>query len=179
MDSTQAFNAPEEVAIGGETFLLSQLKTKEWAALQGWIKSRNPSPLVRAARAIEEAEATGQPMPRGVQEILLAQAQEAALRWPPRPGSWHWFNLLDATEDGSAEFLRVVIVRHRPGFTLADAQALLARVAEGEMAEVVRVSTFGDPPAPKAPTAATAGEGAAVNGNPSPSPTTGRIAATN
>jgi hypothetical protein len=168
VDSAQAFNAPEEVTLGGETFLLSQLKMKEWAAVQGWLKSRCPSPLVRAARAIEEAEAAGTPLSRRVQDTMLGQAQEAVLRWPPKPGSWHWFNLLDGTEGGMAKFLQTIVARHRPGFTEAEAEALLSRAADVELADAVRVSTFGDPPAPKSPGATETAEREPVAPDASP-----------
>lgn len=166
MDLAQATGAVETIDLAGEEFRVRLLTLKEWGELTAWLKRRNPSPLTRAARAIDQAAELGEPLSAAAREQLLEHAQRAALSWPPRIGSQEWLDALDRTDGGHAEFIYLALSKTDPAFTRDHAEALAGRFVGRDFNELLRVSFYGTPTA-LAPKARPAAEAAA------PSPTTG------
>lgn len=168
MDLAEASNQPVELDLAGETYRARCLTLAEWGELQAWYKRAVPSPLERVARALQSAEARGEPVPRWVAEILADQAIGASAVWPPRLGTAEWLRGLDSAEAGVAEFVWHALRRDNPGLTREAAANLSDRAAQPELNALLNVAVFGRPPDPKSPAPTPAAESPA-----GPSATTG------
>lgn len=166
MDLAQATGAVETIDLAGEEHPARLLTFREWGQVTAWLKRANPSPVTRAAHAIEQARESGDPLSQATQDDLLDHAQRAALAWPPRLGSTEWFEAFDRTDGGQGQLLHQVLVKADPEFTLQRAEVLVKRMrSDPDWNELLRVTLYGTPPRPKA-----------GNGTPDatpPSPTTG------
>jgi hypothetical protein len=154
-------NARHPVTLAGRDLLFRPLEQWEWGELQAWVKSKLPSPVAVAIRALAEASKDG-PVPQPVQDALFRQAQEESRRWPPRAASPDWFRVLGSIEGGDAQFLYAAAKASGCEITLDDARAIERSIARDEFWWVVNLCVFGEQPVPKA-----GGEGTP------PSPTTG------
>lgn len=150
MDLAQATGAVELVDLAGEEHPVRLLTMKEWGAVTAWIKRQNPSPLTRAAHAIEQARAEGEPLSPATQDELLDHAQRAALNWPPRLASTEWFEAFDRTDGGGAQLVYQVLAKADPSFTLERAERLVRRFWTDDYNELFRVALYGAPKRPKA-----------------------------
>jgi hypothetical protein len=166
MDLAQATSAPEEITLGGQTFNIRLLTLREWGLVQSWLKRELPSPVTRAAIAIQQSKASGSPLDATTIDALYDRAEKAALTWPPQIGTKEWFDGLDTVEGGWERVLFEVVSKVNPTFTLAQADELAPKVKANEWADLIRVSLWGTHPAPK-------GEGATPEPPASPSATTG------
>jgi hypothetical protein len=122
---------------------------KEWASLSSFIKKNLPSPVTRAAIAVEQAKADGTPLSQATQDAMFDHAQAAAINWPPRLGSDAWFDALARIDGGDAQLLHEVLSKTDPGFTLEKARETAPRVTSAEWGELVRVALHGTHPRPK------------------------------
>ncbi len=156
MDLAQATGAVETIDLAGEEHACRLLTMKEWGQITAWLKRCNPSPLTRAAQAIEQARESGEPLSAETKNELLEHAQIAALAWPPRLGSTAWFESFDAVDGGPAQMVWQILAKADPAFTLDHAEALVRRFTTADFNEMLRVALYGNPPRlPKAGTATT------------------------
>src|SRR4051812_24929555 len=100
MDSVQATGGGEELTLGGQTFNIRLLTIREWAEVQKFLKKELPSPVTRAAIAIQQSKAMGTPLDATTIDAMYDRAERAALTWPPRLGSKEWFDAMDLVEGG-------------------------------------------------------------------------------
>jgi hypothetical protein len=149
MDLAQATGAAEAIDLAGEPHAVRLLTMREWGELTAWLKRAQPSPLTRAAIAIQEAEDLGQPLSAANQDALLDHAARASLAWPPRLGSKEWLDAFDASEGGQAQFVFHVLRHADPSITLDRVERLVPRMRSGDFAELLRVALYGTHPAPK------------------------------
>jgi hypothetical protein len=166
MDLVQATGGGEELTLGGQAFNPRLLTLREWAEVQKFLKKELPSPVTRAAIAIQQAKDEGTPLDQATMDALYDRAEKAALTWPPRIGTKEWFDALDTVEGGWERVLFEVVSKVNPAFTLPQADELAPKVKANEWADLIRVSLWGTHPAPK-------GEGATPGPPASPSATTG------
>jgi hypothetical protein len=166
MDLVQATGGGEELLLGGQTFNIRLLTLREWSEVQKFLKKELPSPVTRAAIAIQQAKVAGTPLDSSTVDALYDRAEKAALTWPPRIGTKEWFDALDTVEGGWERVLFEVVSKVNPAFTLPQADELAPKVKANEWADLIRVALWGTHPAPK-------GEGATPGPPASPSATTG------
>jgi hypothetical protein len=165
MDSTQATRCPVGVTLAGVEYPIRQLSHAEWAPLQAWLKRAVPSPLVEAARAIREIQEAGE-LTESARSMLLANAHEQARLWPPRVGSRHWFDALNAIDGAPAVTLRTILAAGGTPLSLDEAERVFADATVDEVGVMWAQALHGDAPDPKA-MAGTTGP------TPDPSPTSG------
>lgn len=162
MDFVQATQGQELMPLGGEQFPVRILNFGEWAPFQAWLKKQWPSPLVRAAEALDQIRAEGREVSYDAEDMLLSHAQEQALHWPPRVGSPQWVGLIDETPDAAAELLFTILPKTIPGFDRAAAEQLAKKATAAEIVALFRWAFLGVRPGPKS-------EGAPTAPAPSPS----------
>jgi hypothetical protein len=163
MDIAQILNATDRVTFAGREFAARQLKLSEWAALQQWLKREFPSPYTTALASVEQARRLGMPLSDEVRDEALRHAAELSRAWPPRVGSPAWLRALDTVEGGAARFVEAALLAAGNDPAGFDAAALAEAATPGDWDALTRACYFGDPPGPKAPTAAAG----------TPTPTTG------
>lgn len=147
MDLLQATGAAETLTLDGEPFPVRPLKLKEWAELQAFLVKSYPSPLARAAKAIQDRKAAGEEITVDTEEMLLDHAQREELNWPPRVGSKGWWFAIDHADGGTVELIRVALSKTIPGFDRVKAEALYSRLSPLELGQLVRFALFGERPA--------------------------------
>ncbi len=149
MDLAQATGVPETIDLAGEPYPVRLLTFREWGAIGAWLKRENPSPITRAALAIHEARAMGEPLSAEVEDKMLDHAQMAALAWPPKLGTKEWFDAVDKAEGGYAYLLFEVLSKADPNFTREKAEVVAQRLSQEDWGDLIRVSLFGGHPRPK------------------------------
>jgi hypothetical protein len=128
MDLVQATGGGEELLLGGQTFNIRLLTLREWSEVQKFLKKELPSPVTRAAIAIQQAKVAGTPLDSSTVDALYDRAEKAALTWPPRIGTKEWFDALDTVEGGWERVLFEVVSKVNPAFTLPQADELAPKV---------------------------------------------------
>ena len=150
MDLAQATGATEFIDLAGEEHAVRLLTLREWGSITAWLKRANPSPVTRAARAIEQADELGEPLSIATRETLLDHAQRSALNWPPRLGSTEWFEAFDRTAGGQSYLLHQVLVLTEPRFDVGSAEVLAKRMDVDSWNELLRMALLRDtPPRPE------------------------------
>src|SRR4051812_44147616 len=115
-----ATNAPRSVPLAGGAYGVSALLLRQWGAVHAWLLDRVPAP-----RPLDEAGLDPSALTPEITE-LLKFARDLALAWPPRVASRAWFVVLESADGGRARLAWEALRVHRPGFTKAEAQALVA-----------------------------------------------------
>jgi hypothetical protein len=149
MDLATTANIPEEITLAGKPYRVRQLTFREKGVLQAFIKAKHQSPVTRVGTAIDEGIAFGNPLSKAAVDQLYERAEVAATTWPPRFGSQAWFSALDGIEGGYEQLLFEVLSKTDLDFTLEKADALAPSVSRDEWFNLIRVSFWGTPPAPK------------------------------
>lgn len=166
MDSTQATRCPVGITLAGKEYPIRQLGHVDWAPLQAWLKRAVPSPVAEAMRAIRELEASGERPTDAARSMLLANAHEQARLWPPRVGSQHWFDTLNAIHDGPAHTIQAVLAAGGTQVSIDEADEIYVAASLEEVGAMWVQALHGDTPGPKATTGTTSPTTA-------PSPTNG------
>ena len=133
---TRALPTPRVLSLGGQDWLVSELRLRDIAILEAWVEARTPWPT----DLLPERDDTDAP----TWSRLLDAAYNAAERWPPRFGDARCTALLN-TQDGLAFFVWVAIQRDQPGATIEDARGLVARMGATDWKLLARVLFGGDP----------------------------------
>lgn len=150
MNLIQACNAPTPVEFGGRVLPVRQLKLREWAQVHAWLSAAAPNPVYVAARAVEEARRMGNPFSADLRTLLLEQAHDEARAYPPPVGSRLWLREVCRRAEGERLFYRTVFSAGGVELSDEDLDALVETATEEQIAEVLRLAYFGDPPVPKA-----------------------------
>lgn len=152
LSSTQATGAFEPVTLAGRTLRIRQLKLREWAELQAWLKNVCPSPVAVALCELAKLHSENVVVPQTIQDGLFRQAQEETRRWPPRVGTVAWLKALEDQEGGRARFLLAAIKPSGEKLTEEEASDLMEQATDSEISELIRVSLWGDHEVPKVQT---------------------------
>lgn len=123
---TDIFPRPRPLPLGGRVYLAGELTLAQIADLQADADARRPDPLEGLRGRLDGMEAE----PR---RLALVAAHAAAEAGPP---AWGW----PADDAGHAHFVLVALGPHNPGFTPADAAAVVERVEPEEYAALWRVA---------------------------------------
>jgi uncharacterized protein (DUF1800 family) len=166
MDSTQATRCPVALTLAGKDYPIRQLSHSEWAPLQAWLKKSVPSPVAEAVRAIRELESADSRPSDPERSAIMANAHEQARLWPPRVGSQHWFDALNAIDGAPAMTIRAILAAGGTAVTDDEADAIFAEASVEEVGAMWAQALHGDAPSPKATTGTT-------DPTAAPSPTTG------
>jgi hypothetical protein len=146
----------EEFTIGGEAYLVSELRMGSIHQLQAFLRRlpRPPVPrqdfagvteqFVPPPEAMEgltpEAKARllaqAQRMAEGLISGQLREARSEAALWPPQVGTPQAMHALNTAEDGGRELLWVVLKQHRPETTRKEAGDLLDRLSLTQFLEI-------------------------------------------
>lgn len=137
-DITRVLPVPVTVNLAGKPYKVSELTLEDFAALQQWIKEHYPHPFDRIREHISKFD-------KSQQEILLRAAYEDGEDWPPSVLSERGRRLLLTSEKGSVEFIRLVLSKNQPDFTLADATHL-CHAAKSEDVQALLSAAFGISP---------------------------------
>lgn len=160
MDIAQATNTPEVLDLAGERFPVRPLTFAEWGQLQAFIKRHAEGPVARVARELRDARAAGEPYDEETANQLLSHAHREAVNWPPRVGSWQWFEALDRCEGGATEIVLLVLSRTVPDLTRERAAAIAEKATRDEFGDFIYFALYGErvAPAPKSEAASAAAE---------------------
>jgi hypothetical protein len=134
-----------EIALAGETFLVSPKPIKALGELQAWFKRTIPGPLARAAEEMDAADRAGARLSRWAREMAMDAAARATTRWPPRVGSLEWLDAIDRAELGH-HVIRAALATHQPDITEADAMRLADGCTPEELNILVGVMFWGIDP---------------------------------
>lgn len=156
MDSTQATRCPVALTLAGKEYPIRQLSHSEWAPLQAWLKKSVPSPVAEAVRAIRELEAAGERPSDSERSAIMANAHEQARLWPPRVGSQHWFDALNAIHDAPGHVIQAVLASGGTSVPLDEADRIFTAATLAEVGAMWAQALHGDAPSPKATTGTTA-----------------------
>jgi hypothetical protein len=129
---TRVLPVPRAIPLGGSLRVASELTMGDLARLQAWLEGQTPHPM----EGLPPAWADPSPETRPGR---LAAAWEAAKSWPVRYGTEAGSILLGSPE-GRAYFLSLALRPADPGFGVADALELLARITPTEWAGLRRVA---------------------------------------
>jgi hypothetical protein len=116
------------MAIGGQTYLFSEIETYENAALQAIIRETCPNPLEVVKQHIDG-------LPAHLQERLLDQAYRDALHWPPKIGTLEASRALLGSERGQVITLYEGLQVHHPETTREDASRIFHQLKRDARAE--------------------------------------------
>ena len=134
---TELADAPElSVEIGGHLLHFSELPLERLARLQAFIARTVPDPW-RHARE----KAAG--LPDGVAAVLLENARQESLRWPPQLGTAAGAVALLSTDEGQMEALFEALQVHQPATTRDDARAVWKLMRKDSAARMRRARAEG------------------------------------
>lgn len=150
MDIALLTGAPRAITLDGAEYKVSPLRPRDLGELQAWIKDRVPHPIDALKPHLDGLD----PAER---QALLKEAYKEARDWPPSIGSDKGAGLL-ATE-GRGKVLEVVLRRHQPGITPAEAEALAERITGAEFVAAMNLAFGREGEAPKATSPSPAGDG--------------------
>lgn len=182
MDLAALTNQPVPVSLAGRTLLVRPRTLRELGHWQAWYKRSVKHPIAAALEGLRAAEAAGVPVTKDLRDAVLAAAQREAQSWPPRIGTYHWYQAIDAVEGGWPAILHLALADTHPELTAADCERLWTEAANDEVWELIGLAIYGETApasgsAPKAPRATTAAKPAA-GASPSASATTGTPSST-
>ena len=154
MDLAHASGQPIEIALAGATYRVRVRPLGELGGLQAIYKREIPSPLLRAAEALDQAEARGVKLSEPTRRLLISQAHREAKHWPPLIGSLAW--LSDVDEAGlAADVLHFALKPEHPELGKADCEAIWREATDAELAAFVAAFFRGKAPGDADPKAAT------------------------
>lgn len=149
-------NAPVHITLAGQTFLVRQLRLRQWGELQAWLREAAPDPIRSAVKAVASVESEGKRVADHIQRHLFAVATEECRRWPPKVGTAAWLAALDAADPLGRNFIAKVLDANGIVFSDEGLDEICDGLVEGELATLMAMVLWGHVPAPKsdAPAAA-------------------------
>lgn len=141
---------PRPIEVGGVVYLFHPIRIEDLGSMQAWCDARRPSPF----KVVSGQLGNGLFTPAQERELLQCAVREAA-RPTPRIGASAECDELLMSLEGLAKILHLSVGRGNPGFTEAQAEALLRSMDAGQLAEMNSVLDTGlilrggdDPKAP-------------------------------
>jgi hypothetical protein len=130
---TSLTGSPRTVTLGGEPYQVFPLTLADLGELQAWLDTQLPDPLAVVKRHIDSG---GVPMEQAkfLYSQALAEATKTRLHLSS-PDSLPYLN----SPAGVCQMLLLTVRKGRPGWTLADAQALCGKLTP---ADIMRLQTI-------------------------------------